>query len=181
MSVNSKATTADLGRLIRDVPDFPKPGIVFKDITPLLSDGAGLRAAVDQLAEPYRGKVDVVLGVESRGFILGSAVAYALGVGLAIVRKPGKLPWATLATSYELEYGSDTLEIHEDALVRDHRVLLVDDLLATGGTAKAALELVRKLHGNAVACAFLIELDFLKGREVLSPVPVHSLLRYAGE
>lgn len=168
----------DLARLVRNVPDFPKPGIQFKDITPLLADPEGLRAAVDGLAAPYRGRVDVVLGIESRGFILGSAVAYALGVGLAIVRKPGKLPWSTIAESYSLEYGTDALEIHEDAILRNHRVLLVDDLLATGGTAGAAVQLVRRLHGEMAGCAFLIELGFLSGRDTLTPVEVHSLLRY---
>src|SRR5690349_1475631 len=157
----------DLTSLIRDIPDFPKPGIIFKDITPLLTNGPALRAAVDGLAAPYRGEVDIVLGVESRGFILGAAVAYALGVGLAIVRKPGKLPAATHAATYELEYGSDSLEIHQDALGHDHRVLLVDDLLATGETAAAAIELVRQLRGRLVACSFLIELAFLHGRERL--------------
>jgi adenine phosphoribosyltransferase len=169
----------ELERLIRDVPDFPKPGILFKDITPLLADGPALRSAVDGLAAPYEGQVDIVLGVESRGFILGAAVAYALGVGLAIVRKPGKLPAATHVATYQLEYGSDSLEIHQDALGDGHRVLLVDDLLATGGTAAAAIELVRRLRGRLVGCSFLIELSFLKGRERLSPTPIHSLIQYA--
>jgi len=174
-------SSPELRSLIRDVPDFPKPGIIFKDITPLLADGPALRAAVDGLAEPFRGRVDTVLGVESRGFILGAAVAYALRVGLAIVRKPGKLPAAKRATTYELEYGSDSLEIHQDAVGHGHRVLLVDDLLATGGTAAAAIDLVRQLNGQLVACSFLIELSFLKGRDRLQPVPVHSLIQYAAE
>ncbi|HYC23819.1 MAG TPA: adenine phosphoribosyltransferase [Candidatus Bathyarchaeia archaeon] len=174
-------SSPELRSLIRDVPDFPKPGIIFKDITPLLADGPALRAAVDGLAEPFRGRVDTVLGVESRGFILGAAVAYALRVGLAIVRKPGKLPAAKRATTYELEYGSDSLEIHQDAIGHGHGVLLVDDLLATGGTAAAAIDLVRQLNGQLVACSFLIELSFLKGRDRLQPVPVHSLIQYAAE
>jgi adenine phosphoribosyltransferase len=171
----------DLGRLIRDIPDFPKPGIVFKDITPLLADPAGLRATIDQLAEPYRGQVDVVLGIESRGFILGAATAYALGVGFALVRKPGKLPWRTHQVSYELEYGRDTLEIHHDGVTPGQRVLLVDDLLATGGTAAAALELVRKCQAIPVAAAFVVELAFLSGRQKVAPLPVRSLLSYDGE
>jgi adenine phosphoribosyltransferase len=170
--------TIDLASLIRDVPDFPKPGIIFKDITPLLANGPALHSTVERLAEPFRDQVDVVLGIESRGFILGAAVAYALGVGLAIVRKPGKLPAAKQSASYQLEYGSDSLEIHQDALGKGHRVLLVDDLLATGGTAAAACELVKRLHGDLAGCAFLIELSFLNGRELLRPVAVHSLIRY---
>jgi adenine phosphoribosyltransferase len=169
---------SDLTRWIRDIPDFPKKGIVFKDITPLLADGPAFKEAVQRLAEPYHGKVDAVLGIESRGFILGAPVAVALGVGLAIVRKPGKLPWQTHSASYQLEYGTDSLEIHQDAVGKGHRVLLVDDLLATGGTARAGLDLVRRLEGVVVACAFLIELGFLKGRESLAPVSVHSLIRY---
>ena len=171
----------DLTRLIRDIPDFPKPGIVFKDITPLLADPAGLRETIDQLAAPYRGKVDVVLGVESRGFILGAATAYVLGVGFALVRKPGKLPWKTHQVSYELEYGRDTLEIHHDGVTPGQRVLLVDDLLATGGTAAAAVELVRKCGATPVAAAFVVELAFLPGRQKLAPLDVRSLLRYDQE
>lgn len=171
----------DIGALIRDVPDFPKPGILFKDITPLLANGDGLRCVVDRLAERYRGKVDVVVGVESRGFILGAPVAYALGVGLCIVRKPGKLPHDTHTVSYELEYGRDTLEIHQDALPPGARAVVLDDLLATGGTAKAAVSLVEACGGRVVECGFLIELAFLGGRAALAPVPVHSLLRYDAE
>jgi adenine phosphoribosyltransferase len=170
-----------LRSLIRDVPNFPKTGIVFKDITPLLADGPALSEAVAKLAAPYRGQVDAVLGIESRGFILGAPVAVHLGVGLAIIRKKGKLPAATRATTYELEYGTDTLEIHQDAVHPGHRVLLVDDLLATGGTAAAGLDLIRELEGRIVGAAFLIELAFLKGRDRLAPVPVHSLLRYEDE
>jgi adenine phosphoribosyltransferase len=169
---------SDLTRFIRDIPDFPKKGIVFKDITPLLADGPTFREAVQRMAEPFRGKVDAVLGIESRGFILGAPVAVELGVGLAIVRKPGKLPWQTHSASYQLEYGTDSLEIHQDAVGKGHRVLLVDDLLATGGTARAALDLVGRLDGTVVGCAFLIELGFLNGRQSLAPVSVHSLIRY---
>jgi adenine phosphoribosyltransferase len=171
-------TETELKARIRDIPDFPKPGIVFKDITPLLADAAALRATVDAFVERYRGKVDVVLGIESRGFIVGSAVAYGLGRGIALVRKPGKLPYQTHAASYELEYGRDTLEIHRDALSKGHRVLVIDDLLATGGTASAAVELVQCCGGNVVACAFIIELAFLGGRKRLEGQEVFSLLRY---
>jgi len=168
-------------RFIRDIPDFPKPGIVFKDITPLLADAAAFRALVDALVEPYRGRVDTVLGIESRGFIIGAAAALALGTGIAIVRKPGKLPYRTHQASYELEYGSDTLEIHHDAIGSGHRVLLIDDLLATGGTASAAIELVKRCGGTVAACAFVIELGFLGGRKRLAPYEVHSLVHYGGD
>ncbi len=164
--------------LIRDIPDFPKPGIVFKDITPLLNDSKGLPEAVEAMAEPFRGKVDTVLGIESRGFIFGAPVAIALGVGLALVRKPGKLPSDTRQMTYDLEYGTDTLEIHTDAIPKGGRVVLVDDLLATGGTAAAAVDLVSELGGDLVGASFLIELGFLPGRDKVSPVPVHSVIRY---
>ncbi len=168
----------DLRRYVRDVPDFPKPGILFKDITPLLASGPALRWTIDHLAERYRGTVDMVLGIESRGFLIGAALAYALGVGIAIVRKPGKLPAQTFAAQYELEYGSDMLEIHRDAFGHAARVLIVDDLLATGGTATAAIQLVEHLQGEIVECAFIIELEFLKGRQRVAPHPVYSLIRY---
>jgi len=168
----------NLEEYIRDIPDFPKPGIVFKDITPLLADGTALRWTVDHFAERYRGKVDMVLGIESRGFVVGAAVAYALGVGLGLVRKKGKLPFLTYSAEYELEYGSDALEIHRDAFDHPCRVLLLDDLLATGGTARAAVDLIERLRGEVVACAFVIELGFLSGRERLVPHPVYSLIRY---
>src|SRR5262249_12778047 len=134
----------DLKAYIRDIPNFPKPGILFKDITPLLADGAAFHAVVDRIAEPHRGRVDIVLGIESRGFIVGAAVAYALGAGLGVVRKPGKLPALTFTAQYALEYGQDSLEIHRDAFGHPCRVLVVDDLLATGGTAHAAIELVER-------------------------------------
>ena len=171
----------DLKRFIRDIPDFPKPGIVFKDITPLLADAGAFRAMIEALVAPYRGRVDSVLGIESRGFIIGAAAALALGTGIAIVRKPGKLPYRTHRASYELEYGSDTLEIHHDAVGKGHRVLLIDDLLATGGTASAAIELVGRCGGIVTACAFVIELGFLNGRRRLAPHEVHALVRYDGE
>jgi adenine phosphoribosyltransferase len=168
-----------LKKHIRDIPDFPKAGILFRDITPLLGDSAAFRAAVDGIAEPYRGRVDMVLGIESRGFIVGAPVAYALNTGLAVVRKAGKLPSLTFTAQYALEYGHDTLEIHRDAFGHPCRVLIVDDLLATGGTARAAVELVERLGGEVVACAFIIELGFLKGRDSLRPHEVFSLVEYA--
>jgi adenine phosphoribosyltransferase len=171
----------DIGSLIRNVPDFPKPGILFKDITPLLASGEGLAAVVDAMAARYRGKVDAIVGVESRGFLFGAPVAYALGVGLCIVRKPGKLPHDKHTVSYALEYGNDSLEIHKDALPPGARVAILDDLLATGGTAKATVSLVEACGARVVECGFLIELAFLGGRAALSPVPVHALLRYDGE
>ena len=168
----------DFARHIRDIPDFPKPGIVFKDITPLLADATAFRATVDQFVERYRGRADMVLGIESRGFIIGAAVAYGLGTGLAVVRKPGKLPARTYAARYDLEYGSDALEIHHDAVGDHHRVLIVDDLLATGGTASAAVELVQRCGGRVLACAFVIELAFLNGRQRLAGQDVFALVRY---
>jgi adenine phosphoribosyltransferase len=168
----------DLKEYIRDIPDFPKPGIIFKDITPLLADGEGFKRVVDGIAERYRGRVDMVLGIESRGFLIGAAVAYALRAGIAVVRKPGKLPASTFTAQYALEYGTDSLEIHRDAFGHPCRVLIVDDLLATGGTAHAAIELVERLEGEVVECAFIIELTLLKGRERIHPHPVFSLIRY---
>ena len=168
----------DLRTHIRDIPDFPKPGIVFKDITPLLADRDAFRTAVDRIVERYRGRVDTVLGIESRGFIIGAAVAYGLGTGFAIVRKPGKLPAQTHVARYDLEYGSDNLEIHHDAFAGHRRVLVVDDLLATGGTAAAAVELAERSGGEVVACAFVIELAFLQGRARLKGHEVFALLSY---
>jgi adenine phosphoribosyltransferase len=174
-------TEAELRTYVRDIRDFPKPGIVFKDITPLLAAGAALQDVVEKIADRYRDSIDMVLGIESRGFIIGAAVAYRLGLGLALVRKPGKLPHHTYAARYELEYGSDTLEIHRDAFGNKSRVLIVDDLLATGGTASAAIELVRRLDGEVAACAFIIELAFLNGRKRLETPEVFSLIRYEAE
>jgi adenine phosphoribosyltransferase len=167
---------------IRDIPDFPKAGIVFKDITPLLSNGDLFGQTIDALAERYENrKIDTVLGIESRGFIIGSALAYKLGAGFSVVRKPGKLPYETHSASYELEYGTDSLEIHVDGLSKNARVIIADDLIATGGTAKATAELVTKLGGTVVECAFVIELAFLNGRDKLKPHSVFSLLRYDSE
>ena len=164
---------------VRDIIDFPKPGIVFKDITPILEDRVAFRRSVDLLAERYIGThIDKVVSVESRGFIFGSALAYALGAGMAVVRKPGKLPYRTDRETYALEYGQDCLELHVDAIRRGERVLVVDDLLATGGTAVAATRLVERQGGEVVGCAVVIELSFLNGRRRLEPVPVESLLVY---
>jgi adenine phosphoribosyltransferase len=171
-------TLDKLKTYVRDIVDFPKPGIVFKDITPLLAAGAALQEVVDRIADRYRDKVDVVLGIESRGFIVGAAVAYRLGLGLALARKPGKLPAERYEARYQLEYGSDAIEIHRDAFDHKSRVVIVDDLLATGGTASAAIELVRRLGGEVVGCAFIIELAFLKGRRRLDTPEVFSLLTY---
>jgi adenine phosphoribosyltransferase len=167
---------------IRDVPDFPKPGIVFKDITPLLADPKAIAGAVDTLAERVAPlQPDIVLGAESRGFILGPALAIRLGVGFAIARKPGKLPWKTVTASYALEYGEDSLELHEDAIARGMRVLVHDDLLATGGTARATCDLAEAIGGTVVGCAFLIELAILGGRGRLAPFPVEALISYSSE
>jgi len=168
-----------LKKLIRDIPDFPKPGILFRDITPLLADPSGLALSIELLANPFRGKsIDLVVGAESRGFIFGTAVACCLSAGFSLVRKPGKLPHKKVSMSYDLEYGKDSLEMHEDAIVRGQRVLVVDDVLATGGTMKASCDLVRKLGGEIVGVAVLIELEDLHGREKVKPVGVHSVLRY---
>jgi len=172
----------DLRSLIRDVPDFPKPGIVFKDITTLTKDPEGLRGAIDALADPYAdADVDVVVGIESRGFVFGAGVAYKLGVGFVPARKPGKLPAQTVSAEYELEYGTDSIEIHRDAISHGQKVLIVDDLLATGGTAAAACELVEELGGDIVAVAFLIDLVFLRGRDKLGDREVFSLIEYDSE
>jgi adenine phosphoribosyltransferase len=162
---------------IRTVPDFPKPGIQFIDITTLLRDPAGFASTIDQLAAPYAGAgIDLVVGIESRGFILGAPVADRLHAGFCPIRKPGKLPWKTIRESFALEYGTDAIEIHEDAIQPGQRVLIVDDVLATGGTAKAAASLVKKLGGRLHGLAFLVELDFLKGREQLTGEAVTSVL-----
>lgn len=171
----------DLKKHIRDVPNFPKAGIMFRDITPLLANGPAWRETVEQIVTRYRNRVDIVLGIESRGFLVGAAVAYALGCGIAVVRKPGKLPAAKFDASYALEYGSDTLEIHQDAFVPGSRVLVVDDLLATGGTAEATITLARQLRADVVAAAFIIELTFLPGRQRLAPCEVFSLIQYDSE
>ena len=171
------ATSVDLAALVRDIPDFPKPGIVFKDITPVLASPDGLDAAVNGLADLARDlRVDVVIGAEARGFLLGPAIARELGAGFVLARKPGKLPHETVRAEYVLEYGTDALELHSDAVAAGARVLVHDDLLATGGTAKALCELVEQLGGTVVGCAFLIELAFLGGRERLAGYDVHALM-----
>ncbi len=171
--------SSDLRALIRDVPDFPKPGILFRDVTPLLADARALKATVRALADPFReAGVEKVMGIESRGFVLGTPVALELGTGFALVRKAGKLPWRTRSVTYDLEYGTDTVEMHEDALRPGERVLVVDDLIATGGTAAAAVKLARDCGANVVGCAFLIELTALEGRGRLDVDPIHALLRY---
>ena len=171
--------TTTLKAKIRNVPDFPKPGILFYDITTLLRDPEGFRDVIDALAAPFVGKgIDLVVGIESRGFILGGAVADRLGAGFVPVRKPGKLPAATARESYALEYGTDSLEVHEDAVTKGQNVLIVDDVIATGGTAKATSVLVRRLGGNVLALAFLIELQFLNGRSQLDGEEIFSVLQY---
>src|SRR3954469_7960058 len=168
-----------LKKLIRDIPDFPKPGIMFRDITPLLASPSGLALSIELLANPFRGKnIDLVIGAESRGFIFGTAVACCLSAGFGLVRKPGKLPWKRVSMSYDLEYGKDTLEMHADAIMKGQRVLIVDDVLATGGTMKACCDLVKHLGGDLVGVAVLIELESLGGRKQITPSDVHSVLRY---
>lgn len=168
-----------LKKLIREVPDFPKAGINFYDITTLLKDPTGLEETVDALTEACRGMdIDTVIGIESRGFIFGAPLAYQLGVGFIPVRKPKKLPSDTVSVSYELEYGQDSLEMHKDAVGEGHNVLIVDDLLATGGTAKAVADLVESVGGKVAGLFFVVELDFLKGREKLSGYQVKSLINY---
>ena len=168
-----------LKALIRDIPDFPKKGIMFRDITPLLASPSGLGLAVELMANPFRGKsVDLVIGAESRGFIFGTAVACCLSAGFGLVRKPGKLPYQKISMRYDLEYGKDTLEMHADAIVKGQRVLIVDDLLATGGTMKACIDLVKQLGGEIAGAAVLIELAGLGGREKAAPHDVHAVVRY---
>jgi len=171
--------TTTLKAKIRNVPDFPKPGILFYDITTLLRDPDGFRDVIGALTAPFVDKgIDLVVGIESRGFILGGAVADRLGAGFVPVRKPGKLPAATARESYSLEYGTDSLEVHEDAVTKGQNVLIVDDVIATGGTAKATAALVRRLGGHVHALAFLIELEFLNGRKQLSGEQIFSVLQY---
>jgi adenine phosphoribosyltransferase len=168
-----------LAALVRDIPDFPKPGVTFKDITPLLADPAGFRAAVDGIAERFQGAgVDRVLGVEARGFILAAPIAYRFGAGFTPVRKAGKLPWQVEAEEYALEYGTDLLEIHKDAIEPGERILVVDDVLATGGTAAATVRLVERLGGTVVGLGFVLELAFLEGRSHLAGRDVVSLVTY---
>ncbi len=170
----------ELKKLIRDIPDFPKKGVLFRDITPLLSDGKAFKKAIDAIGDRFIDKkVDVVVGVEARGFIMGAALAYKLGAGVILIRKPGKLPYNTHKVMYELEYGTDSLEIHADAIKPGQNILIADDLLATGGTVKGVTDLVKKFDCNIVGLAFLIELEFLKGRERLKDYEVFSLIKYS--
>jgi len=180
LSMQTTEAIDKLGKLIHDVPDFPKPGVVYKDFTPLLADPSALALAVELMANPYRGKgIDLVVGAESRGFIFGIAIAQALSAGFAPVRKPGKLPRAVHGVDYDLEYGSDRLELHQDAIHGGQRVLMVDDLLATGGTMQASCQLVQKCGAQIAGITVLIELDFLNGRDLLGGFgDVHSVLRY---
>jgi adenine phosphoribosyltransferase len=169
----------NLKKLIREVPDYPKPGILFYDITSLLQDPGGLHELIDELSGHYAGaKIDVVAGIEARGFIFGPALAYGLKAGFVPIRKPRKLPWKTAAVSYALEYGTDTLEMHEDAVGKGRSVLICDDLLATGGTAAAAAQLIRQLGGEVAGAAFAVELSFLNGRNNLPGIDVFSVIKY---
>ncbi len=169
----------DLKSYVRDIPDWPKQGVVFKDITPLLGNRDSFKYAIDSIADHYKGKqIDMILGAEARGFILASALAYKMGCGFVPARKPGKLPYNTLSAEYDLEYGTDTLEMHEDAIKSNDRVLVVDDLIATGGTAAAKVKLVEQLGGKVVGIAFLIELAFLNGRDKLNNYDIYSLIKY---
>lgn len=169
-----------LKEFIRDIPDFPKPGIVFKDITPLLGDPVQFTKVVDHFKERYTGKkIDHVVGIEARGFIFAATLAYALGAGCVMVRKPGKLPYQTFQQTYDLEYGTDTVEIHQDALQKGERVVIIDDVLATGGTMAATVDLVRNnFQAEIVEAAFIIELTFLNGRTKLKDLPMHSLIQF---
>lgn len=169
----------ELADAIRTVPDFPKKGIQFKDISTLLKNGEVFKKSVDLLAERYREvDLDAIVGIEARGFIFGAALAYALGKGFVIVRKPGKLPAKTRQIRYELEYGADTLEVHEDAIGKGQKILIVDDLLATGGTVSAVTSLLRQMGADVIGCAFLVELDFLKGREKLPDLDIFTLVHF---
>ncbi len=169
----------ELKQKIRDIPDFPKKGVLFKDITPLLADGKAFRRAIDQIAAQFSDRnIDLVVGIEARGFIIAAALAYKLEAGTTLIRKPGKLPYQTHRASYALEYGSDALEIHQDALLPGQRILMVDDLLATGGTISAAIELITRLGGTVVGVGFLVELAFLEGRAKLKDYEVFSLIQF---
>jgi adenine phosphoribosyltransferase len=169
----------ELKNIIRDIPDFPKKGIIFKDITTLLADAKSYQRMVDLLAHRYVGqKIDKVVGVEARGFIIGAALAYKLGAGIVLVRKPGKLPSETFKKSYQLEYGTDTLEIHTDAIEKGERIIIADDLLATGGTMAAVVDMVQSMEAELVECCFMAELEFLHGKEKLPAGKVYSLLKF---
>jgi adenine phosphoribosyltransferase len=176
---DSDPRAALLRRRIRDIPDFPKPGILFRDLTPLMGDGPSMRTVIEMLVERISPRAaDAIVAIESRGFIFGAPVATSLGLGFAPVRKPGKLPWRTTRRTYDLEYGTDSLEMHADAVVDGTRVVIVDDLLATGGTAAATVELVRAQGGLVVGLAVVVELELLQGRLRLPDVPVDSLIKY---
>lgn len=175
----NNATSLDLTKYIRDIPDFPKEGIIFKDITPLLQNKDAFRQAVDQMCDKYKDThIDVVVGVEARGFIFGAAVAYKLGRGFIPIRKPGKLPFDTVSKTYALEYGQDTVEVHKDAFESGKKVLVVDDLLATGGTVGAVCELIEQVGGDIIGISFLIELTFLNGIEKIKKYPIDVLIKY---
>jgi len=169
----------DLGKYIRDINDYPKKGIIFKDLTPLWKDSEALRYSVDTLANLVsHEKIDLIVGAESRGFMIGAAMAYKMNIGFIPVRKPGKLPWKTISAEYELEYGTNTLFMHEDAIKKGDKVLIVDDLIATGGTSRAMIEMTEKLGGIVVGSAFIVELTFLNGCDKISKYPTYSLLKY---
>jgi len=173
---------SSLEKSIRSIPDFPKPGILFRDVTTLIQNKSAFKKSIDLLAKKYKGKkIDKVVGVEARGFIFGAALAYKLRAGFVPVRKKGKLPCKTISTTYELEYGTDTLEIHKDAIASGDKALIIDDLLATGGTVKAAADLVKQLQGNIVGIGFIIELVDLHGRDKLKDYPLFSLVKFRGE
>src|SRR5437899_3766287 len=172
-------TLPKLRAAVRDVPDFPKAGIIFKDITPILNDGALFRSSIDIFLEQCRGKqIDKIVGIDARGFLFGSAVAYQLGVGFVPLRKKGRLPYKTESAKYSLEYGEAEMELHIDAITRGEQIILIDDLLATGGTSASAATLIKKIGGHLLEAIFLIELEFLHGREKLAPTPVISFLKY---
>ena len=174
-----KQESITLKKLIRDIPDFPKKGIIFKDITPLLLDPNGLKEITERIAENNKDKnIDLIAGAEARGFIIGAAVAHKLGVGFIPIRKPGKLPYHTVSMTYQLEYGTDALEMHKDAIKPGQNILMVDDLLATGGTMAASCKLVESLQGNIVGCDFVIELTFLNGRNALQGLDIFSIIQY---
>jgi len=171
-----------LEKSIRNIPDFPKPGILFRDVTTLIQNKSAFKKSIDLLAKKYKGKkISKVVGVEARGFIFGAAVANKIGAGFVPVRKKGKLPYKTISATYELEYGTDTLEIHKDAITAGEKVLIIDDLLATGGTVKAVVELVKQLQGRIIGIGFIIELVDLHGRDKLKDYPLHSLIKFCGE
>ena len=171
--------TEDFSKYCRDIPDFPKKGIIFRDISGLLKNGPVFKRAIDEIARHYSlQKIDTVISIEARGFLIGSALAYSLGSGLVPVRKKGKLPWQVYRKAYNLEYGQDQLEIHQDAIESGKNVLIVDDVIATGGTIEAVVELVKEMKGNIIGAAFLIELTELKGKEKLKGIPIFSLIKY---